>query len=169
MADEEDFSSLSLTDRVSHSSWKARLSAYEEISKQESPEYSSFLVGIAKEKNQIALETGLLAIKKYLEIDTPRVKDTISHILPSLASNRSATKERIIDIVLSVIYMDGGEFITVIHVKIVIIVRSLWPQNPKGDCCSGLGHQRMYFPFWLNCYFCQAYFQEFAKTIRSPR
>ena len=109
--DEEDFSSISVIDRASHSSWKARLSAYEEMSKGISTQYSMLLVGIAKEKNQIALETGLLVIKNCE--NKVAVKDTIPHILLSLASNRSTTKERILEIILTLIGDSEAEYVIV--------------------------------------------------------
>ena len=109
--EEEDFSSISVIDRASHSSWKARLSAYEEMSKGISTQYSMLLVGIAKEKNQIALETGLLVIKNCE--NKVAVKDTIPHILLSLASNRSTTKERILEIILTLIGDSEAEYVIV--------------------------------------------------------
>lgn len=111
MDEQEDFSSFSVQDRISHTSWKARMSAYEEISSKPSLEHSHLMTMISKEKNQVALEVGLLAIKNCIDLDHLAVKDTIVNILPSLGSNRSLTKERVIDIILSMIRMDGGDFV----------------------------------------------------------
>lgn len=107
---EQDFTSLSIEDRLVHKVWKARLSAYEELIKEfeTSPSeddeiFTRFDVNTVKsftvDLNVVAQETGILCVNKYLEFGPTNnaVRLQKSGVVSSLcekglSSSRAGTK-----------------------------------------------------------------------------
>ncbi|KRX90238.1 Cytoskeleton-associated protein 5 [Trichinella pseudospiralis] len=81
---DEDFSKLSLEERIVHKNWKARFSAYEALQKQfaaavddKDPifaKYSGYLKNFVTESNVFALEKGLDAFAAFLTTGTISIK-----------------------------------------------------------------------------------------------
>ncbi|KAI0221669.1 hypothetical protein L0F63_000494 [Massospora cicadina] len=78
MAEEEDFSKLSIDDKIQHKSWKARVEGYTELAKElgkldpdgqmgEFRKYGAHMVRIAKDSNLPAQEAGMACIMSYIE------------------------------------------------------------------------------------------------------
>jgi hypothetical protein len=106
--DEQDFSKLSLEEKCTNKSWKARLIGYEELIGRVDKEFVYLIPGIIKDNNQIALETGLLVVQKYLELSRSSIRENLASLVLSLSSSRSATKERAMTIILDLIHLEGS-------------------------------------------------------------
>ncbi|KAG1496840.1 hypothetical protein G6F45_013134 [Rhizopus arrhizus] len=71
---EEDFSSFSIIDRLQHKSWKARVSAYEELAQSfhkplQNSDFDTFephLKKMVTDANAVAQEVALTAILEYV-------------------------------------------------------------------------------------------------------
>lgn len=114
MENEEDFTKLPLRERLSHKNWKARQSGYEELTRCEFDitVYNKILT----DPNQIALETGLEAILKFLINTAKNARDDsislngmTTSILEQglnvlcekvLCSTRSTTRSKTIEILM---------------------------------------------------------------------
>ncbi|ODV64011.1 Stu2p [Ascoidea rubescens DSM 1968] len=125
MADEEDYSSLPLSERLVHKVWKVRQASYLEIIKsfEQSPNenaecFQPFLhdpnifKSIVVEKNVVAQDTGILALVKFLEFGGTnaciKLRSTImpSLIEKALSSSRPSTKKNSIEAILWFIELD---------------------------------------------------------------
>ncbi|KAG8914017.1 Microtubule-associated protein, microtubule dynamics during spindle orientation [Tulasnella sp. 408] len=123
---EEDFSSIPLLDRVSHSNWKARLSAYEALPKAFSlttsdsdPTFRPYLSDpgllkkIATDSNAVAQEKGLealCALVQYSGENSARTRETVVPALVDkcLGSARAGTKAKAIELILKYIEVENG-------------------------------------------------------------
>ncbi|KAK9457468.1 armadillo-type protein [Dipodascopsis uninucleata] len=126
MADqEEDYSSLPLTDRAAHKIWKVRLAAYEEMTKQFSvsgsesdPCFRPFLSDpalfkkIVTDSNVAAQEAGINALTAFIRYGgtnaCQKLRGTIVTPLAEkgLASMRAGTKQKTVEALLYFIEMD---------------------------------------------------------------
>ncbi|RCH82081.1 stu2 protein, partial [Rhizopus stolonifer] len=111
-APEEDFSSLSIADKLQHKSWKARLQACEELTKllhattedADFDTYEPFLKKLAVEPNAVAQEAGLSAILEYVA-NAPHASSTRETVIPALVekclgATKAGTKQKATDIIL---------------------------------------------------------------------
>lgn len=123
---EEDYSSLSLPERVVHKVWKVRLEAYEEMSKlfsistsEKDPIFRPFLLDvglwkkISTDSNVFAQEAGIKALKDFLEFcGKEACIKTRNIVIPSivekcLISARSGTRQKSIDVILLYVELDS--------------------------------------------------------------
>ncbi|KAG1437952.1 hypothetical protein G6F56_012853 [Rhizopus delemar] len=109
---EEDFSSLSTVDKLQHKSWKARVSAYEELNQlfrktledSDFYTYESFLKKMVTDANAVAQEAALTAILEYVS-NAPNASNSREEVIPSLVEKcfgaaKAGTKQKATDIVL---------------------------------------------------------------------
>ncbi|KAI5955400.1 hypothetical protein KGF57_003726 [Candida theae] len=130
MAEEVDYTNLPLEERLDHKVWKARLSAYEELSKQfelsrndHDPVFTSQPPDVFKkiltDSNVVAQEAGYRAFINYLRFGgnasvASRLVKTIGIVQPicekGLSSSRKGTKESAIESILIMVeYIDTPE------------------------------------------------------------
>ncbi|KAI9009704.1 armadillo-type protein [Gaertneriomyces semiglobifer] len=119
---DEDFTSLPLTERLVHKSWKARQGAYDELAKMFSTtmdpdddnafrKWTEYLKKMVNDANLVAQESGLGALLAYVQ-NAPSALRTRSNISPilvdkCLGSNRAGTKARALDVLLTYIELDS--------------------------------------------------------------
>ncbi|KAI8334829.1 armadillo-type protein [Chlamydoabsidia padenii] len=109
---QEDFQSLSITDRLQHKVWKARQSAYTElydlfrktVEDADFYQYEGYLKNMATDANAIAQEAGLNAIYEYVN-NAPNASSTRESIIPGLVQKclgapKAGTKQKATDIIL---------------------------------------------------------------------
>ncbi|KAK6330139.1 Microtubule-associated protein, microtubule dynamics during spindle orientation [Orbilia blumenaviensis] len=126
MADaEEDYSSLPLTDRVTHKIWKVRKQAYEDTTKEFEKSGSesdscfrlwlndpSIWKGIVADSNVAAQQEGINCLHAFLQFGGPNAGvRSRPHTIPALAekgivSTKAATKAKAIDVLLLYIELD---------------------------------------------------------------
>ncbi|CAG8440367.1 2083_t:CDS:10, partial [Acaulospora morrowiae] len=122
-APEEDYSSLPLTERITHKIWKVRVAAYEELTKKftkadpsnesEFRPYEGILKNIATDANAVAQETGLATLLAYVENAPNPTKQVsrryipvFSHDKTGFGSARAGTKNKAVELVLLYIEVD---------------------------------------------------------------
>ncbi|OAD02874.1 hypothetical protein MUCCIDRAFT_142534 [Mucor lusitanicus CBS 277.49] len=118
---EEDFSSLSIADRLQHKSWKARVSACEDLTKLfrittedgDFYTYEPFLKKLAVEPNAVAQEAGLAALVEYVS-NAPNASSTRETVIPALVekclgATKAGTKQKATDIILLYAEIDTPE------------------------------------------------------------
>ncbi|KAL9553831.1 hypothetical protein MBANPS3_003097 [Mucor bainieri] len=118
---EEDFSSLSIADRLQHKSWKARVSACEDLTKlfkittedADFYTYEPFLKKLAVEPNAVAQEAGLAALVEYVS-NAPNASSTRETMIPALVekclgATKAGTKQKATDIILLYAEIDTPE------------------------------------------------------------
>ncbi|KAJ3412335.1 Microtubule-associated protein, microtubule dynamics during spindle orientation [Chytridiales sp. JEL 0842] len=123
MADaaEEDFSSLPLTERLVHKSWKARQGAYEELTKlfktlpldadNEYKKWQDYLKKMVTDANLVAQEAGVGAVLAYAE-NAPSGAKTRNVIAPMvvekcLGSTRTGTKLKGMEVLMMYIEVEN--------------------------------------------------------------
>ncbi|KAI9145343.1 armadillo-type protein [Paraphysoderma sedebokerense] len=128
MADlQDDFTSLPLSDRLTHKVWKARVSAYEELCKSfklwdpdtqenEYRKYQDALKKMIADSNLVAQESGLMAVQAWLEnaptnLASKSVKEVVSACADKcFGSSRAGTKAKSLEICLICIeIMENGD------------------------------------------------------------
>ncbi|KAG4305039.1 hypothetical protein PORY_001714 [Pneumocystis oryctolagi] len=128
MTEQEDYSSLPLSERAIHKIWKVRLSAYEEMSKlfsnstsEHDPIFRPFLLDvvlwkkISTDTNVFAQEVGINTLKDFLEFGGKeaciRTRSTVIPCIVEkcLTSTRSGTRQRAIDVVLLYVELDSPD------------------------------------------------------------
>ncbi|GAA5815313.1 hypothetical protein MFLAVUS_008819 [Mucor flavus] len=118
---EEDFSSLSIIDRLQHKVWKARVSACEDLTKllhktvedSDFYTYEPFLKKLALEPNAVAQEAGLAAIIEYVS-NAPNASSTRETVITALVekclgATKAGTKQKATDIILLYAEIDTPE------------------------------------------------------------
>ncbi|KAI8994916.1 armadillo-type protein [Pilobolus umbonatus] len=109
---QEDFSSLSIADRLQHKAWNARVSAYEDLKKlfQSTMEdsdfntYESNLFKMVTDANAAAQEAGVAALIQYVS-NAPNASSTRESIIPGLVNKcfgatKAGTKQNSVDAIL---------------------------------------------------------------------
>ncbi|KAI8882635.1 ARM repeat-containing protein [Backusella circina FSU 941] len=109
---QEDFSSLSIADRLQHKVWKARVSGCEDLTKllhstmedSDFYTYEPFLKKLVTDANAVAQEAGLAAVVEYVS-NAPNASSTRETVIPSLVdkclgATKQGTKQRATDIIL---------------------------------------------------------------------
>lgn len=123
---EEDFSALSIADRLAHKNWKARVSAYESLIKSfqtsasdNDPIFkpyisnSDLLKKIATDTNAVAQEKGvecLVALVKYAGENTAKTRDVVVSALVDkcLGSTRAGTKNNALELILQYVEVENN-------------------------------------------------------------
>lgn len=126
MAQEEDFSKLSIEDKVNHKAWKARVMGYEEAIKhfkkqddENSPEYNVY-AGLLKkfviDSNAAAQEKGVEATLAFLEsaaasIGGRVVADVMAGVVTKCLNARPKTKEASVNVCLMCIEIEKQDVV----------------------------------------------------------
>lgn len=123
---EEDFTVISIADRLAHKNWKARVSAYESLIKtfqttasDTDPAFkpyinnSDLLKKIATDSNAVAQEKGvecLVALVKYAGETAAKTRETVVPALVEkcFGSSRAGTKNQAIELTLQYVEVENG-------------------------------------------------------------
>lgn len=123
---EEDFSSLSISDRLNHKNWKARVSAYESLVKafqasasDADPIFKPYITHpdllkkIATDANAVAQEKAiecLVALVKYSGETSAKTRETVVPALVDkcLGSTRAGTKNNAIELALQYVEVENS-------------------------------------------------------------
>ncbi|KAF9451059.1 microtubule associated protein [Macrolepiota fuliginosa MF-IS2] len=123
---EEDFSTLSIADRLAHKNWKARVSAYESLIKSfqisasdNDPVFKPYtsnpdlLKKIATDANAVAQEKGvecIISLVKFAGETAARTRDAVLPALVDkcLGSTRAGTKNNALELILQYVEVENG-------------------------------------------------------------
>jgi cytoskeleton-associated protein 5 len=123
---EEDFSSISIADRLVHKNWKARVSAYESLIKtfqttasDTDPAFKPYinnpdiLKKIATDSNAVAQEKGVECLVVFVKFAGETASRTREVVVPALVdkclgSTRSGTKSQAIELILQYVEVQNG-------------------------------------------------------------
>ena len=123
---EEDFTSLPISERLAHKNWKARVSAYESLIKtfgttacDTDPAFKPYISNadllkkFATDANAVAQEKGvecLVALVKYAGETAARTREGVVPALVDkcLGSTRVGTKNHAIELVLQYVEVENG-------------------------------------------------------------
>ncbi|KAI0064593.1 ARM repeat-containing protein [Artomyces pyxidatus] len=123
---EEDFSTLSIEDRLAHKNWKARVSAYESLIKtfqltasETDPAFKPYLTNpdilkkIVTDSNAVAQEKGVEAVVAFVKFAGENSARTREAVVPSLVdkcfgSARAGTKNQATELVLQYVEVENG-------------------------------------------------------------
>ena len=123
---EEDFSSLSIPDRLAHKNWKARVSAYETLIKtfqttasDSDPAFKPYLSNpdilkkIVTDANAVAQEHGVECVVNLVKFAGENAARTREVVVPALVdkcfgSSRAGTKNHAIELVLQYVEVENG-------------------------------------------------------------
>lgn len=122
---EEDFSSLSIEDRLSHKNWKARVSAYETLVKtfqltasDTDPAFRPYtsnpdlLKKIITDSNAVAQEKGVECVIAFVKFAGENAARTRDVVVPALVdkcfgSTRAGTRNHAIELALQYVEVDN--------------------------------------------------------------
>ncbi|UXI18550.1 hypothetical protein NH340_JMT04493 [Sarcoptes scabiei] len=133
---DQDFSKLSIEERVNHKNWKARVSGYEELTKYfpqfEEKEFQRYIPLIKKfviDTNAAAQEKGLAATLAFVDY-CPQAGKVVETIVANIAvkcltATRAKTKELANEIVLMCVEIDKQDAV------VEELVKALDQKNPK--------------------------------------
>ncbi|KAI0256910.1 armadillo-type protein [Lactifluus subvellereus] len=131
---EEDFSTLSIEDRLSHKNWKARVSAYETLVKtfqltasDTDPAFRPYtsnpdlLKRIVTDSNAVAQEKGVECVVAFVKFAGENAARTRDVVVPALVdkcfgSTRAGTKTQAIELALQYVEVDNGGASVVVNV-----------------------------------------------------
>ncbi|KAF8478461.1 ARM repeat-containing protein [Russula ochroleuca] len=123
---EEDFSTLSIEDRLTHKNWKARVSAYEALvktfqltSSDTDPAFRPYISSpdllkkIVTDSNAVAQEKGVecvIAFVKFAGENAARTRDSVVSALVDkcFGSTRAGTRNQAIELALQYVEVDNG-------------------------------------------------------------
>jgi cytoskeleton-associated protein 5 len=123
---EEDFSVLSIQDRLAHKNWKARVSAYESLVKtfqttasDNDPAFKPYLNNpdllkkIAIDANAVAQEKGLDCLVAFVKFAGENAARTREVVVPALVdkclgSTRAGTRNQAIELTLQYVEVENG-------------------------------------------------------------
>ena len=124
--EEEDFSQLSIQDRLAHKNWKARVSGYEALVKtfqntasDTDPAFRPYtsnpetLKKIAIDANAVAQEKGLEALVAFVKYAGETAAKTREVVVPALVdkclgSTRAGTRNNAIELCLQYVEVENG-------------------------------------------------------------
>jgi cytoskeleton-associated protein 5 len=134
---EEDFTSLPISERLGHKNWKARVSAYESLIKtfqttasDTDPAFKPYvnnpelLKKFATDANAVAQEKGvecLVALVKYAGETAAKTREGILPALVDkcLGSTRVGTKNQAIELVLQYVEVENGGTAVVVRKSVI--------------------------------------------------
>jgi hypothetical protein len=142
---EEDFSSLPISERLNHKNWKARVSGYESLIKtfqttasDTDPAFkpyvnnSDLLKKIATDSNAVAQEKGvecLVALIKFAGETAAKTRETVVPALVDkcLGSARAGTKNQAIELILQYVEVENSAAGVVVRavVRLLLITQIL--------------------------------------------
>lgn len=123
---EEDFSTLSIADRLAHKNWKARVSAYEALIKtfqgtasDSDPAFKPYinnpdtLKKIVTDTNAVAQEKGVECVVNFVKFAGENAAQTRPVVVPALVdkcfgSARAGTKHQAVELVLQYVEVENG-------------------------------------------------------------
>ena len=123
---EEDFSSLPISERLAHKNWKARVSAYETLIKtfqttasDNDPAFKPYITNpdllkkIATDSNAVAQEKGvecLVSLVKFAGETAAKTRDAVVPALVDkcLGSSRAGTKNQAIELILQYVEVENS-------------------------------------------------------------
>lgn len=170
---EEDFSSLSIEDRLAHKNWKARVNAYESLiktfqlsSSESDPAFKPFLGNpdtlkkIVTDSNAVAQEKGVECVVALVKFAGENAAKTREAVIPSLVdkcfgSTRAGTKNQALELVLQYVEVENtGSGVVVRLIMLCLAVESYLNPNPTnpspGKHSAWTGSQAAQDSFW-NC------------------
>ena len=145
---EEDFSTLSIDERLAHKNWKARVSAYESLVKtfqltasDTDPAFKPYtsspdlLKKIVTDSNAVAQEKGVECVVAFVKYAGENAARTREAVVPALVdkcfgSTRAGTKNQAIELVL--------QYVEVENSGAGVVVRS--PTDPEAGILTHLLH-----------------------------
>jgi cytoskeleton-associated protein 5 len=122
---EEDFSSLSIPDRLSHKNWKARVSAYESLvqtfqrtASESDPAFKHYinnpdtLKRMVTDSNAVAQEKGVECVVAFVKFAGESAASTREAVLPAIVdkcigSSRNGTKLQSLELLLQYVEMEN--------------------------------------------------------------
>ena len=134
---EEDFTSLPISERLGHKNWKARVSAYESLIKtfqttasDTDPAFKPYINNLellkkfATDANAVAQEKGvecLAALVKYAGETAAKTREAILPALVDkcLGSTRVGTKNQAVELVLQYVEVENGGTAVVVRKSII--------------------------------------------------
>lgn len=123
---DEDFSNLSISDRLAHKNWKARVSAYEALVKtfqttasDTDPAFkpyinnSDLLKKIVTDSNAVAQEKGVECLVAFVKFAGETAAKTREAVMPALVdkcfgSARAGTKAQALELTLQYVEVENG-------------------------------------------------------------
>ncbi|EKM55417.1 uncharacterized protein PHACADRAFT_161397 [Phanerochaete carnosa HHB-10118-sp] len=123
---EEDFSTLSIADRLAHKNWKARVSAYETLIKtfqttasDTDPAFKPYtsnpetLKKIVTDTNAVAQEKGIESVVNFVKFAGENAAQTRPVVVPALVdkcfgSARAGTKNQAVELALQYVEVENG-------------------------------------------------------------
>lgn len=123
---EEDFSSIPISDRLTHKNWKARVNAYEALIKifqttasDTDPAFKPYinhpdlLKKIATDSNAVAQEKGLECLVALVKFSGETAARTRDAVIPALVdkcfgSTRAGTKNQAVELSLQYVEVENG-------------------------------------------------------------
>ena len=137
---EEDFSQLSIADRLAHKNWKARVSAYESLIKtfqntadDSDPAFKPYLNNpdtlkkIVTDANAVAQEKGVECVVALVKFAGESAAKTREVVIPALVdkcfgSARAGTKNQAVELALQYVEVENGG--SGVVVCVFVLVRS---------------------------------------------
>ncbi|KAF9973158.1 Microtubule-associated protein, microtubule dynamics during spindle orientation [Actinomortierella ambigua] len=117
-AQDDNFDSLPIQDRLDHKNWKARVSAYEQLAKvfrttvddSEFRQYEGSLKKMALDSNAVAQESALTTIMQFVD-NAPEASRSMSSVVPAvvekcLSAARTGTKTKAVELILLYVEVD---------------------------------------------------------------
>lgn len=144
---EEDFSSMPITERLAHKNWKARVSAYETLVKtfqntasDSDPAFKPYtnnpdlLKKIATDSNAVAQEKAIECLVAYVKFAGETAAKTREAVLPALVdkcygSSRAGTKAHALELTLQYVEIENGGAAVVVSLSPSAKVTSFQPFN----------------------------------------
>ena len=132
---EEDFSTLSISDRLAHKNWKARVNGYEALIKtfqttasDTDPAFKPYinnadlLKKIATDSNAVAQEKGVECLVALVKFSGETSAKTREVVLPALVdkcfgSTRAGTKNQAVELALQYVEVENGAAGVVVRVN----------------------------------------------------
>lgn len=135
---EEDFSQLSIADRLAHKNWKARVSAYESLIKtfqntadDSDPAFKPYLNNpdtlkkIVTDANAVAQEKGVECVVALVKFAGESAAKTREVVIPALVdkcfgSARAGTKNQAVELALQYVEVENGGSGVVVCVFVLV-------------------------------------------------
>lgn len=135
---EEDFTTLSVADRLAHKNWKARVSGYETLVKtfqntasDTDPAFRPYLSSpetlkkIVTDSNAVAQEKGVETVVAFVKFAGENAARTREAVVPALVdkcfgSTRAGTKAQAIELVLQYAEVENGGAGIVVRLQTVL-------------------------------------------------
>ena len=156
---EEDFTLIPISDRITHKNWKARVNAYESLIKtfqstasDTDPAFRPYinnydlLKKIAADSNAVAQEKGLeclVALVKFAGETAARSRDAVVPVLVEkcFGSSRAGTKNQAVELVLQYVEVENG------GAGVVVCITYLFPRMDNSNAV--MSTRPVFYPDWM--------------------